>query len=250
MGVVVDAGVIAVTGTSRGIGAEIAIELARRGFTVGCLARGGRMPEHEEVATVIDRLVPIACDITDEDALRAAFATLTERCGGIDGLVNNAGIHKAGPSRAFPTSDFEKILRVDVLALFSACREVYPHLIRRNGGTIINIGSFFAELGAKGSTAYSAAKAAVGAITRCLAAEWGSKNIRVLNVAPGYIETDINREYLTNPRAMEMLKERIAIGRPGRPDEVARLIAAIFTERIGFLTGETITIDGGHRLIY
>lgn len=245
-----DAGVIVVTGTSRGIGAEIAIELARRGFTVGCLARNGKMPEHEAAAAVADRLVPISCDVTDEDALRTAFAILVDRCGGIDGLVNNAGIHKAGPSRAFPTAEFEKILRVDVLALFAACREVYPHLIKRRGGTIVNIGSFFAELGAKESTAYSAAKAAVGAITRCLAAEWGSKDIRVLNVAPGYIETDINREYLTNPQIMEMIKERVAVGRPGRPDEVARLVAALFAERISFLTGETITIDGGHRLTY
>jgi NAD(P)-dependent dehydrogenase (short-subunit alcohol dehydrogenase family) len=242
--------VIAVTGTSRGIGAAIAIELARRGFVVGCLVRNGKLPEHAAAASYADRLLPIACDVTDEEALRAAFGELAERCGGIDGLVNNAGIHMAGPSRAFSTADFQAILKVDVLALFAACRELYPYLIRRDGGTIVNIGSFFAELGAKGSAAYSAAKAAVAAITRCLAAEWGSKGIRVLNVAPGYIETDINRDYLENPTTQKALKERIAVGRPGQPDEVARLVASIFSEKIGFLTGETLTIDGGHRLSY
>jgi NAD(P)-dependent dehydrogenase (short-subunit alcohol dehydrogenase family) len=242
--------VIAVTGTSRGIGAAIAVELAQRGFTVGCLVRNGKAPDHEAAAGLVDRLVPIACDVTDEDAVRAAFKALADRCGGIDGLVNNAGIHLAGPSRSFATADFEKILRVDVLAVFAACREVYPYLLARGGGTIVNIGSFFAQLGAKGSTAYSAAKAAVGAMTRCLAAEWGGKGINVLDIAPGYIETDINRDYLEKPETQAMIKERIAVGRQGRTDEVARLVATIFAEKIGFLTGETITIDGGHRLFY
>lgn len=245
-----ESGVIAVTGTSRGIGAAVAVELAQRGFTVGCLVRNGRLPDHELAASLSDRLIPIACDVTDEASLRAAFAALAERCGGIDGLVNNAGVHTAGPSRSFSTADFESILRVDVLALFAASREVYPYLLHRGGGTIVNIGSFFAELGAKGSTAYSAAKAAVGAITRCLAAEWGPKGINVLNVAPGYIETDINRDYLNDPKTAAMIKERIAIGRAGTVDEVARLIGSLFSERIKFLTGETITIDGGHRLFY
>lgn len=245
-----ESGVIAVTGTSRGIGAAIAVELARRGFTVGCLVRNGRLPDHDLAASLSDRLIPIACDVTDEDSLRAAFADLAGRCGGIDGLVNNAGVHVAGPSRSFSTADFERILRVDVLALFAASREVYPYLLDRGGGTIVNIGSFFAELGAKGSTAYSAAKAAVGAITRCLAAEWGPKGINVLNVAPGYIETDINRDYLNDPKIAAMIRERVAIGRPGTVDEVARLVGSLFSERIGFLTGETITIDGGHRLFY
>jgi len=242
--------VIAVTGTSRGIGAAIAVELAQRGFAVGCLARNGKAPEHEAVANLANRFLPVACDVTDEESLRAAFRLLENRYGGIDGLVNNAGIHAAGPSRAFPTVEFEKVLRVDVLAVFAACREVYPYLLKRDGGTIVNIGSFFAELGAKGSTAYSAAKAAVAAMTRCLAAEWGAKGINVLNVAPGYIETDINRDYLADPGTQKLMRERIAVGRPGRADEVARLVASIFSERIGFLTGETITIDGGHRLSY
>lgn len=242
--------VIAVTGTSRGIGAAIAVELARRGFTVGCLVRNGQIPEGEEAAKLAERLVPLACDVTDETTVRAALQQLADRAGGIDGLVNNAGIHMAGASRAFPTADFEKVLRVNAVAVFAACREVYPHLLKRGGGTIVNIGSFFSDLGAKGSTGYSASKAAVAAITRCLAAEWGNKGINVLNVAPGYIETDINRDYLADPEVQKMMRERIAVTRPGRTDEVARLVASIFSERIGFLTGETITMDGGQRLFY
>jgi NAD(P)-dependent dehydrogenase (short-subunit alcohol dehydrogenase family) len=236
---------IAVTGTSRGIGVAIALELARRGFIVGCLARNGKIPVGDEAAQLNKQLIPIQCDVTDEAGLAKAFKQLAAQTGGIDGLVNNAGIHMAGASRAFSTTDFDRILKVNTLAVFVACREIYPHLLARGGGSIINIGSFFAELGAKGSTAYSASKAAVAAITRCLAAEWGSKGISVLNVAPGYIETDINRDFLNNPATGGKMRERIFVGRPGRTDEVARLIATVLSERIDFLTGGTITIDGG-----
>jgi NAD(P)-dependent dehydrogenase (short-subunit alcohol dehydrogenase family) len=93
--------------------------------------------------------------------------------------------------------------------------------------------------------AYCASKAAVGAITRCLAAEWAKDGIRVLDVAPGYIETELNREFLANPKVQGWLAQRVPVGRPGAATEVGRLVGALYAERIGFLTGETIYIDGG-----
>ncbi len=237
---------IAVTGASRGLGAAIALELATRGFTVGCLARSGGIPDIEGASALADRFIPLKCDVTDESALAQCFSELARRTGGIDGLVNNAGIQMGGASRAFPTADFERVLRVNTVALFAACREVYPYLQQRNGGIIVNIGSFFAEMGAKGNVAYSASKAAIGAITRCLAAEWGPHGISVLNVAPGYIETDMSRGYVGSPEGAARIRARTFTRRAGRPDEVARTVAAIFTEKIEFLTGSTITLDGGH----
>lgn len=237
---------IAVTGASRGLGAAIALELATRGFTVGCLARNGRIPDIEGASALSGRFIPLVCDVTDESAIANSFSELARSTGGIDGLVNNAGIYIGGASRSFPTPDFEQVLRVNAVSVFAACREVYPYLRQRNGGIIVNIGSFFAEMGAKGHAAYSASKAAIGAITRCLAAEWGSHGISVLNVAPGYIETDMNRDYVGSPEGAARIRERTFTRRVGRPDEVARMVAAIFTEKIGFLTGSTLTIDGGH----
>jgi len=93
-------------------------------------------------------------------------------------------------------------------------------------------------------SAYSASKAAVGAMSRCLAAEWAKDGIRVLDVAPGYIETDLNREDLAKEKVRKWLAKRIPVGRPGTADEVARLVGALFAEKIGFLTGSTIYIDG------
>ena len=113
------------------------------------------------------------------------------------------------------------------------------------GGIIINIGSFFDKLGVPDNLAYCASKAAVAAMTRCMAVEWARDGIRVVNIAPGYIVTDLNREYLSKEKVGAWLKQRIPVGGPGSAGEVASLVGALCCERIGFLTGETIYVDGG-----
>lgn len=244
-------GIIAVTGASRGIGSAIALELARRGFTVGCLSRRGRGPEDVAVeAAVAGRLIHRACDVTDESQVASALDALAGRPEGLWGVVNNAGIYHTGPSAQLSLADFETVLRTDVLGVFSMCRAAHPHLVRRGGGIIVNLGSFFDKMGVPRHLAYCAAKAGVGAMTRCLAAEWASDGITVMNVAPGYVETDFNREFLARPEVKAFMSKRIPVGRTGTPDEVARLVAVLFTERIGYLTGETIYIDGGHAIAH
>ena len=241
---------IAVTGASRGIGAGIALELARRGFTVGCLTRKGRGIEGADGAGTAGRFINVACDVTDEASMTSAFAELAARAGALNGLVNNAGIHRADPSHELATASFEKVMATNVTAVFAACREAYPHLVNSGGGIIVNIGSFFAKLGVKRNLAYCASKAAVGAITRCLAVEWAGKGIRVLDVAPGYIVTDLTRKPLSEGPLAEFLKKRIPSGTPGTTGDVAKLVAAIFSEDIPFLTGETIYLDGGQGIAH
>jgi len=219
-------GAIAVTGASRGIGAGIAIELARRGYTVGCLSRGGKGPETAEVAPELaDRMINLRCDVTDETSVRTAFDALKEAAGGIAGLVNNAGIHVEGESATFATDAFARVLSTNATALFAACREVYPHLATRGGALIVNIGSYFDKLGVRRNTAYCASKAAVGAITRCLAVEWARDGITVVDVAPGYVATDLNRDYLADEKVQAFIRRRNPVGRPSTPEEVARLVA-------------------------
>ncbi|MBI4083766.1 MAG: SDR family oxidoreductase [Candidatus Lambdaproteobacteria bacterium] len=246
-----DARVIAVTGASRGIGAAIALELARRGFRVGCLTRGGRGPARGAAdPDLARRLRAYPCDVTDEAALAEALRAVVREHGRLDGLVNNAGIHLRGPSERFASADFERVLATNATAVFRGCREAYPHLLASGGGLIVNIGSFFARLGVPHNAAYSASKAAVEALTRCLAVEWGGQGIRVVNVAPGYIETDLNRDFLRREAVRAQLAQRIPAGAPGRPEDVARLVGALFAEDIPFLTGETITLDGGQTIAY
>jgi len=241
--------VIAVTGASRGIGASIARELARRGHRVGCLTRKGRGVESGKVAAALARrMIPLACDVEDERSVKSALAALAKKAGRIDGLVNNAGLHLHGRSADFPTERWEQVMNVNARSVFVCCREAYPHLQAR-GGTIINIGSFFDKMGVKRNLAYCASKAAVGAITRCLAVEWAAQKIRVLDVAPGYIATELNAEAMKGPLA-EFLMARVPVGGPGGADEVARLVALLFTEALPFLTGETIYLDGGQGMAH
>ncbi|MGQ0522095.1 MAG: SDR family NAD(P)-dependent oxidoreductase [Betaproteobacteria bacterium] len=243
--------VIAVTGASRGIGAAIAIELARRGFTVACLTRKGAGPETPNVPenaalTFVNR----ACDVTDEQSVRTALANIAAGRGGIHGLVNNAGIHLDAPSHSLATAVYEKVMATNATAVFTVSREIYPHLLKSGGGLIVNIGSFYDRIGVKRNLAYCASKAAVGAMTRCLAVEWAAKGIRVVDVAPGYIETDLNREALTQGPLREFLAKRIPGGKSGTSADVARLVAALFSEDLPFLTGETIYIDGGQGIAH
>jgi NAD(P)-dependent dehydrogenase (short-subunit alcohol dehydrogenase family) len=240
---------IAVTGASRGIGAAIALELARRGFRVACLTRKGAGPEAAVAAGLAGRFVNCACDVNDEASMRAALAAVAAE-GVLHGLVNNAGIHLDAPSHEMETAMYERVMQTNATAVFTTCREAYPYLAKAGGATIVNIGSFFDKVGVKRNLAYCASKAAVGAMTRCLAVEWASKGIRVIDVAPGYVVTDLNRESLERGPVREYIDKRIPGRRPGTAEEVAKLVASMYSEDIPFLTGETIYIDGGQGMAH
>lgn len=226
-------GQIIVTGASKGIGAAIARELDERGFALACLSRTGQAPAGRGYT----------CDVTDEASVRQVFSEIGKN-GPVAGLVNNAGVHIPGSAAELSVADFDRTMALNATAVMVAAREAYPFL-RENGGTIVNIGSFFDKLGVPDNLAYCASKAAVAAMTRCLAVEWARDGIRVMNVAPGYIETDLNQDYLAREKVRNWMKSRIPVGGPGAATDVARLVAAIFDEAIGFLTGETIYMDGG-----
>jgi NAD(P)-dependent dehydrogenase (short-subunit alcohol dehydrogenase family) len=240
---------IAVTGASRGIGAAIALELARRRFRVACLTRRGVGPEIEIPADLADRFVNQTCDVNDHASVRVALRSVGA-ANGLHGLVNNAGIHLDAPSHEMETATYERVMQTNATAVFTTCREAYPYLTQAGGATIVNIGSFFDKIGVKRNLAYCASKAAVGAMTRCLAVEWASRGIRVLDVAPGYVVTDLNRDALEHGPVRDYIDKRIPGRRPGTSEEIARLVASIFTEDIPFLTGETIYIDGGHGIAH
>jgi len=227
-------GQVIVTGASRGIGAAIAAALAGAGREVVGLSRSG--------VCAVGR--GIACDLTDEAALRAAFAEVAA-AGPIGALVNNAGMHAAHASESLATERYEEVMRLNATAVMMACREAYPHLKAHGAGRIVNIGSFFDRMGVPQSLAYCASKAAVGAMTRCLAAEWAGDGITVIDVAPGYIETDLNRDFLAEDKVKRWLARRVPVGRAGTPDEVARVVASLLTADVAYLTGETIYVDGG-----
>jgi len=232
-------GIIIVTGSTRGIGAAIARELTAQGFKVAGLTRSGQTAAGEG----------FVCDVSDEAGIAKAIAEVAAR-GPIAGLVNNAGLYEEHESDKISAAEFERVMRTNATSVVVTSREVYPHMKRAGGGLIVNIGSFFDKLGVTRSVAYCASKAAIGAITRCLAVEWASDNIRVIDVAPGYIATDLNAEFRKKESVMRWIDRRIPLKRPGRPEEVAKLVGTLFKSDIGFLTGETIYIDGGQGMFH
>ena len=236
---------IVVTGASRGIGAAIALALADQGHHVACISRSGSMPACPGAsAETTARWIAKRADITQPDAVREALAGLAAEGWRITGLVNNAGVHLDGPSAQMPLEQWHEVMDTNATAVVTACQAAYQHLVAAGGGLIVNIGSFFDKLGVKRNLAYCASKAAVGAITRCLAVEWGGKGIRVIDVAPGYIQTDLNAESMASGPLRAYLEKRIPGGQPGTAADVGALVAALFMPKGGFLSGETIYIDG------
>jgi NAD(P)-dependent dehydrogenase (short-subunit alcohol dehydrogenase family) len=232
-------GGIIVTGASSGIGAATARRLAERGYSVACLSRRGTIPDGLEGSAI-----GFTCDVTEPEQVKQTVATFAEKTRSIVGLVNNAGRHEEGPSAELLLDELRSMLEVNFVSAFSVCKLVYPHL-KASGGLIVNLGSFYDHLGVRGNLAYAASKAAVASMTRTLAVEWARDNIQVLNVAPGYIMTELNREWFDDPRNHEAVIRRIPARQIGQPEDVARLIAGLFESRSVFLTGTTIYIDGG-----
>jgi len=231
-------GRIVVTGASQGIGEAVARDLHARGYEVLCVSRSGRAAVG----------AAIACDMTDEAAVKALFEEIGAG-GPILGLVNNAGFIANGPIAQIRTQDFEAMMRLNVTAVMIASREAHQ-LLKQSRGTIINMGSWFDKMGVRDNLTYCASKAAVAAMSRCMAVEWARDGINVINIAPGYIETDLNREFLAREKVQAFISRRVPVERAGTVDEVARLVGALFVENIKFLTGETIYIDGGQGIAH
>jgi NAD(P)-dependent dehydrogenase (short-subunit alcohol dehydrogenase family) len=244
-------GTIIVTGASRGIGAAIAITLAEQGYTVACLSRKGELPAVANASSeALARCAAFACDVTRGDSLHDAFAQVAKLGKPIVGLVNNAGVHLEGASHEFPLGNYETVFATNTTSVFMSCQHIYPHMVASGGGLIVNIGSFFDKLGVKRNLAYCASKAAVGAITRCLAVEWAGKGICVIDVAPGYIMTDLNRDAMASGPLREYLEKRIPGREPGTSEDVAKLVKALFITDSPFLSGETIYIDGAQGIAH
>lgn len=243
---------IVVTGASRGIGAAIALALAEQGRHVACLSRSGALPACPGApAEVAERWISAKADVTDPAALAAALRKLADEGWRINGLVNNAGVHIDALSAEMSLEQWHQVMDTNATSVVTACQAAYPHLVAAGGGMIVNIGSFFDKLGVKRNLAYCASKAAVGAITRCLAVEWAGKGIRVMDVAPGYIVTDLNAESMAESGPLRAYLDKRIPGRaPGSAADVGALVASLFTPAGGFLTGETIYIDGGQGIAH
>ena len=232
-----------VTGGSRGIGAAIVRRLAREGASVA-FTYAASAARAEAIVTEIEAeggvAFAIKADSADDEAVKAAVTKTVRRFGRLDILVNNAGILIRGPVDAFELAQFDRMLAVNVRAVFVAVQAAVPHM--SEGGRIITTGSVSAErAGGPGAAVYSMTKAAVVGLTRGFARDLGPRGITVNVIQPGPTETDI-----TNDDAMRAaLTPQIAVGRLGKDSEIASLVAYIASPEASFVNGSALTIDGG-----
>ena len=227
-----------VTGASSGIGAAVAVEWAKAGYVVAGASRRGTVPP------AAGKLTPVRLDVTDHVATATAIDEFAAASGGLAGVVHCAGYQQFTASADLPMDGLRAVLETNLVSAVRIAQLARPQLAE-HGGFIAFIGSFYAELGVPGSLAYSASKAALASVTRTLAVEWAASGIALVNFAPGYVETGLNEEYLADPDNRGRIERRIPVGRVGTADEIARLVVAVLTADCRFLTGETITIDGG-----
>jgi len=234
-----------VTGGSRGIGAAIAARLARDGAAVAITYVSSPGKAEEVVAAIAaagGKAIAIQADSADAAAVQAAVRETVDTLGGIDILVNNAGVGILGPLDTFTLDDFDKLVAVNIRAVFVASQEAARHMGK--GGRIITIGSCMAErVVFPGGGPYAMTKAAVVGLTRGLARDLGPRGITVNTVQPGPIDTDMNPA--NGPHA-DALLTTLALGRYGDVSDIASITAFLAGPEAGYITGASLTVDGGY----
>jgi len=230
-----------VTGGVQGLGEAAARALQNGGFAVAATHLSGGETAH---AFGEKTGIPVfEWDVSDFDACRRGIVEVEEKLGPVDVLVNNAGVNRDTMLHKMSHEDWDAVLRVDLDSMFNMCRPVIVGMRERGYGRIINISSVNGQRGQAGQTNYCAAKAGILGFTRALARESASKGITVNAIAPGYSDTPMVDAVPSE--IMEGTLEKIPVGRLAEPEEIGRAVAFLASEKAGFITGATLSLNGG-----
>ena len=245
-----------VTGAGRGIGRAIALELASMGADIVVAEFDRERGEHtaEEVRALGRRAGAIQTDVTCRADLDAMVGRTLEDFGRVDILVNNAGIYRAAPPLEIDEEHWDTVIDINAKAVFFASQAVLPHMVRAGRGNIISLASMAGKLGTTTSLVYAASKSAVISITRSLALSFAADGIRANCVCPGFVQTDMWTQVErgvasvlgTSPE--EINRQRLAqipLGRWEQPEDVARVIGFLASDKSAYITGEAVNVSGG-----
>ncbi len=235
-----------VTGAGRGIGAAIALKLASEGAKV-VLNYSRSADAAAQVVSTIEAsggtAIAVQADVADQSQVEEMVRQSVAAFGTVDILVNNAGITRDKLLLRMSADDWDVVLNTNLRGAFLCLKAVAPILLKQRSGAIVNVGSVIGKVGQAGQINYSASKSGLIGLTKSAAKEFGSRNIRVNAVAPGFIETEMTE--VLKPEAREAILKQIPLARLGAPDDVARVVAFLCSDDAAYIQGEVISIDGG-----
>jgi len=236
-----------ITGAARGIGKEIALNLAENGYNISINYRT-RTAELDELKNDIEKKYKVRCilvqgDVANFEDSEKFVKETVEELGKIDVLVNNAGITKDGLLMRMPKEDFTSVIDINLVGTFNVTRNVIPLMVKQKSGRIINISSVVGVSGNAGQTNYSASKAGIIGFTKSLAKEVASRNILVNAVAPGFINTDMTK--VLSDAVKENINTQIPLKRMGSAKDIANVVKFLASDDSSYITGQVINVDGG-----
>ena len=240
-----DGKVALVTGASRGIGRAVAFELARRGAMVALVAtrENDATKELVESLNAITKARMYVCDIADSEQIKNTVDSVLKDFGTVDYLVNNAGITRDNLLMSMSEDEIDSVLDVNLKGTILMTKALIRTFIRKKSGSIVNISSVVGIMGNAGQVNYAASKAGIIGVTKSVAREYASRNIRCNAVAPGFITTDMT-DSITQ-QAKDAIVAQIPSGKLGTPQDVAKVVAFLLSDDAGYITGEVIKVAGG-----
>jgi 3-oxoacyl-[acyl-carrier protein] reductase len=239
--------VVLVTGSSRGIGAEVAVKAAAEGAVVAIHYQRSAEAAEQTLTRIRDaggQGATFAADVADGPSAEALVHAVIERFGRVDGLVNNAGRTLVGPFLEIEPAQWDEVIATDLSAAFHTCRAALPSMVERGSGSIVNIASRLGQMGIAETAAYSAAKAGLIGLTRALAREFGPRGVRVNAVAPGVTITEMTTDLVDSEEGRRRLRD-MPLGRFGRADEVADSVIFLLSDASSLYLGQTLNPNAG-----
>ena len=233
-----------VTGACTGLGKGVADAYLKAGAKVAIIDIN---PETEKIASGFsDNCIGVCADLGNRTELAESFEKAVKLLGGLDIMVNNAGIQRRHKCEEFPIEDWDQVIEVNLTSVFLLCQLAGRVMLEQGSGKIVNIASILSFCGGFTVPAYAASKGAVAQLTKTLSNEWASKGINVNAIAPGFCDTDLNSALIADVNRHRQILERIPAGRWGTPDDIGGIAVFLASEASNYFHGSVVTVDGGY----